>query len=104
MNLGAKVTLISSRERVLPGEDQDAATVLEEVFKRGGMTVLARSRAKTVERAGDAVVVTLDDGSTVSGSHCLMAVGSIPNTSGIGLEEAGVELEESGHIRVNRVA
>jgi pyruvate/2-oxoglutarate dehydrogenase complex dihydrolipoamide dehydrogenase (E3) component len=104
MNLGAKVTLISSRERVLPGEDEDAAAVLEEVFKRGGMNVMARSRAKNVERVGDKVVVTLEGGSTVEGSHCLMAVGSIPNTSGIGLEEAGVELEQSGHIRVNRVA
>ncbi len=104
MNLGAKVTLISSRERVLPGEDQDAAAVLEQVFTRGGMQVLARSRAQTVQRTGDGVVVTLEDGRTVEGSHCLMAVGSIPNTAGIGLGEAGVELEPSGHVRVNRVA
>ncbi|MGX1695877.1 NAD(P)H-quinone dehydrogenase [Microbacterium keratanolyticum] len=104
MNLGAKVTLISSRDQVLPGEDEDAAHVLEKVFKRGGMQVLAKSRADKVERQGDGVVVTLSDGRTVEGSHCLMAVGSIPNTRGIGLEEAGVELTESGHVRVNKVA
>jgi NAD(P)H dehydrogenase (quinone) len=104
MNLGAKVTLVSSRERVLPGEDPDAAAVLEKVFKRGGMTVLSKSRADKVERDGDGVVVTLADGRTVEGSHCLMAVGSIPNTRGIGLEEAGVQMSDSGHIRVNRVA
>ncbi len=104
MNLGAKVTLISSREHVLPGEDPDAAAVLEGVFKRGGMTVLSRSRAASVERAGDSVVVTLTDGRTVTGSHCLMAVGSIPNTADIGLEAAGVQMTESGHIQVNRVA
>lgn len=104
MNLGAKVTLISSRDQVLPGEDHDAALVLEKVFTRGGMTVLSRSRAQSVERVGDGVVVTLSDGRTVEGSHCLMAVGSIPNTAGIGLAEAGVQLTESGHIRVNRVA
>ncbi len=104
MNLGAQVTLVSSRERVLPGEDQDAATVLEQVFTRGGMQVLARSRATAVQRLGERVVVTLEDGRTVEGSHCLMAVGSIPNTADIGLEEAGVELEPSGHVRVNRVA
>ncbi|MFC9986030.1 NAD(P)H-quinone dehydrogenase, partial [Microbacterium keratanolyticum] len=104
MNLGAKVTLISSRDQVLPGEDEDAAHVLEKVFKRGGMQVLAKSRADKVERQGEGVVVTLSDGRTVEGSHCLMAVGSIPNTRGIGLEEAGVELTESGHVRVNKVA
>jgi len=104
MNLGAKVTLISSRDQVLPGEDQDAAHVLEKVFKRGGMQVLSKSRADKVERTEKGVAVTLSDGRTVEGSHCLMAVGSIPNTAGIGLAEVGVELTASGHIRVNRVA
>ncbi|HYJ48869.1 MAG TPA: NAD(P)H-quinone dehydrogenase [Microbacterium sp.] len=104
MNLGAKVTLVSSREQVLPGEDTDAAKVLEKVFKRGGMTVLSKSRASKVERQGDGVLVTLADGRTVEGSHCLMAVGSIPNTAGLGLEEAGVQMTESGNIQVNRVA
>lgn len=104
MNLGSKVTLISSRDQVLPGEDSDAAAVLEKVFKRGGMTLLSKSRADKVERVGDGVVVTLSDGRTVEGSHCLMAVGSVPNTKGIGLEEAGVQMTASGHIQVNRVA
>lgn len=104
MNLGAKVSLVSSREQVLPGEDKDAAVVLERVFKRGGMTVLSKSRAESVERVGDGVLVTLSDGRKVEGSHCLMAVGSIPNTAGIGLKEAGVQMTESGHIQVNRVA
>lgn len=104
MNLGSKVTLVSSRDQVLPGEDKDAAAVLEKVFTRGGMTVLSKTRADKVERVGDGVVVTLSDGRTLEGSHCLMAVGSIPNTAGIGLEEAGVQMTESGHIQVNRVA
>ncbi|MBZ4487065.1 NAD(P)H-quinone dehydrogenase [Microbacterium sp. cx-55] len=104
MNLGAKVTLVSSRDQVLPGEDADAAAVLEKVFARGGMTLLAKARADRVVNTGSGVVVTLSDGRTVEGSHCLMAVGSVPNTAGIGLEEAGIEMTESGHIRVNRVA
>lgn len=104
MNLGAKVTLISSRDQVLPGEDADAAAVLEKVFTRGGMTVLSTSRAEGVERTAEGVVVSLSDGRTVEGSHCLLAVGSIPNTAGIGLQDAGVQLTPSGHIRVNRVA
>lgn len=104
MNLGAKVTLVSSRDQVLPGEDQDAAAVLERVFQRGGMTLLSKARADSVVNTVDGVVVTLADGRTIEGSHCLMAVGSIPNTAGIGLEQAGVQMTPSGHIRVNRVA
>lgn len=102
--LGSKVTLISSRDRVLPGEDADAAEVLENVFRNRGMTVLSECRAQGVERVGDGVVVTLSDGRTVEGSHCLIAVGSIPNTAGIGLEDAGVQLTESGHIKVDGVS
>jgi pyruvate/2-oxoglutarate dehydrogenase complex dihydrolipoamide dehydrogenase (E3) component len=102
--LGSQVTLVSSREQVLPGEDADAARVVENVFTRNGMEVLSKSRADTVVASKDGVVVTLSDGRVVNGSHALMAVGSVPNTQGIGLEEAGVQLTESGHIRVNRVA
>ena len=102
--LGVDVTLVSSRDRVLPGEDADAAEVLEEVFKRRGMTVLSKSRMKSVERHGDSVTVTLTDGRTVEGSHCLLAVGSVPNTADMGLEEAGVELDDGGFVTVDRVS
>ncbi len=102
--LGSKVTLVSSRERVLPGEDADAAEVLEGVFTDRGMTVLSRSRASAVERTDDGVLVHLADGRTVEGSHCLVAVGAVPRTAGIGLEEAGVQLSESGHIQVDGVS
>jgi NAD(P)H dehydrogenase (quinone) len=102
--LGCKVVLVSSRDRVLPGEDADAAQVLEEVFTRQGMTVLSRSRAQSVSRDGDKITVTLTDGRGVTGSHCLLAVGSIPNTAGLGLEEAGVKLNQAGFIEVDRVS
>jgi NAD(P)H dehydrogenase (quinone) len=102
--LGSNVTLISSRDQVLPGSDTDAAQVLEGVFKRRGVRVLSRSRAEAVERTDAGVKVTLGDGSVVTGSHCLVCVGSIPNTAGIGLEEAGVAVTESGHIKVDGVS
>lgn len=102
--LGSNVTLISSRDQVLPGSDTDAAQVLEGVFKRRGVRVLSRSRAEAVERTDSGVRVTLGDGSVVSGSHCLVCVGSIPNTAGIGLEEAGVAVTASGHIKVDGVS
>ncbi|HEX6469087.1 MAG TPA: NAD(P)H-quinone dehydrogenase [Streptosporangiaceae bacterium] len=102
--LGSRVTLVSSRDRVLPHEDAAAATVLEDVFRRRGMNVLSRSRAAGVRRSGDGVVVTLVDGREVAGSHCLMTVGMVPNTRGIGLEEAGVRLDDRGFVVVDKVS
>ena len=102
--LGVEVTLVSSRDRVLPGEDADAAAVLEEVLTRRGMHVLSRSRMQTVERQGDQVTVTLTDGRTVTGSHCILALGSVPNTRDLGLEDAGVETDEGGFVVVDRVS
>lgn len=102
--LGVKVTLVSSREQVLPGQDADAARVIQDVFENSGMTVLSRARAVGAVRHGEEVVVRLADGTEVAGSHCLMAVGAVPNTAGIGLPEAGVQLSGSGHVTVDRVS
>ncbi|WP_367650376.1 NAD(P)H-quinone dehydrogenase [Nocardioides sp. zg-DK7169] len=104
LNLGIPVTLVSSRDRVLPGEDADAASVLEDVLRRRGMTVLSKSRMESVQRDGDVVTVTLTDGRKVQGSHCILALGSVPNTGGIGLEEAGVLLKDGGFVYVDRVS
>jgi dihydrolipoamide dehydrogenase len=102
--LGSEVTLISSRDKVLPGSDEDAADIIEDVFKRRGMKIMNKSRANSVQNTGTGVRVTLDDGRVLEGSHALMAVGAIPNTSGLGIEEAGVKLNDSGHVIVNKVA
>lgn len=104
LSLGCNVTLVSSRDNVLPGEDLDAAVLIEEVFRREGMDIIKNSRAVKVEQISAGVSVTLTDGRIIEGSHCLVAVGSIPNTESLGLEEAGVEKTESGHIKTNRVA
>lgn len=103
-SLGSQVTLVSSRDRMMPNEDADAAEVLEEVYRRRGMNVMGRSRAKSVRRTENGVLVTLEDGRTAEGSHCLMTVGMVPNTSGLGLEEAGVELDANGFIKVDKVS
>ena len=102
--LGVEVTLVSSRDRVLPGEDADAAAVLEEVLIRRGMHVLERSRMASVTRDGDTVHVTLTDGRTVQGSHCILAVGSVPKTDGLGLETVGVDVDDRGFVVVDRVS
>jgi dihydrolipoamide dehydrogenase len=102
--MGVAVTLVSSRERVMPHEDPDAARAIERVFRDRGMTILGRSRASSAERTDDGVVVTLADGRRVAGSHVLMAVGSVPNTEGLGLSEYGVGVADGGYLTVDRVS
>lgn len=102
--LGSRVVLISSREHVLPGEDPDAARVTEQVYGRRGLEVLGRSRAVSARRTEDGVEVTLTSGEVVTGSHVLLAVGSLPNTDDLGLPEAGVETNDAGFVKVDRVS
>ncbi|GIH45239.1 dihydrolipoamide dehydrogenase [Microbispora rosea] len=103
-SLGSEVTLVSSRDRMMPNEDADGAEVLEGVYRRRGMNVMGRSRAASVKRTEHGVVVTLEDGRTAEGSHCLMTVGMVPNTSGLGLEDNGVKLDRNGFIEVDKVS
>ncbi|BCJ72330.1 dihydrolipoamide dehydrogenase [Catellatospora sp. IY07-71] len=102
--MGIPVTLVSSRDRVMPHEDADAAMAIERVFRARGMTILNNSRADAVKRIGDGVEVTLADGRVVTGSHALMAVGSIPNTADLGLTEYGVAVGPGGYVTVDRVS
>ncbi len=102
--LGSQVTLISSRDQVLPGEDGDAAAVIEKAFLDRGMNVLDQSRAVSVQRIGDEVEATLADRRIVRGSHCLMAVGSVPNTDNLGLEAIGIDTNDAGFIQVDGVS
>jgi NAD(P)H dehydrogenase (quinone) len=102
--MGREVTLVSSRDRVMPNEDPDAATAIERVFRARGMTILNNSRASAVRRTDAGVVVELADGRTVEGSHALMAVGSVPNTAGLGLREYGVAVAPGGYLTVDRVS
>lgn len=100
---GAEVTLVSSRDLILPTEDPDAAAVIENVFERRGMRILRNARAVTCERRGDEVVVGLKDGGEVVGSHVLFTVGQIPTVDGIGLEVCGIEPGRGGGIEVDAV-
>jgi NAD(P)H dehydrogenase (quinone) len=104
LEAGVPVTLVSSRDQVLPGEDADAAEVLEEVFQSRGGRIAERGRAAAVKRTEKGVLVELTDGRTVEGSHALMTVGTVPNTAGLNLEQTGVEVTQAGHIVVDRVS
>lgn len=102
--LGVPVTVVASRDQILPHEDSDAAAVLEEVFAERGVTLVKKARAQSVTRGDDGVVVTMTDGRCVEGSHALITVGSVPNTSGLGLERVGIELGKGDYIPVDRVS
>ena len=102
--LGARVTLVCSRDRVLPGEDSDAALVLEEVFERRGMEILRKTRATGARVVDAGVEVELGDGTTLSGTHALFTVGQVPNSADAGLEAAGVTIAEDGSIPVDGVS
>ena len=98
------VSLVSSRDRVLPGEDPDAAQVLERVFAEHGMEIVKRARAKAVQRTEKGVLVQCEDGRTLAGSHALLTVGSVPNTGDLGLEHVGISLTPGGYLAVDRVS
>jgi NAD(P)H dehydrogenase (quinone) len=102
--LGSEVTLVSSRDRVMPSEDADAALLIEDVFTRRGMNIIKRARASGVRRTSDGVEVDLLDGRTIAGSHCLVTVGSVPNTRDLGLDLVGVNTDEYGCVVVDRVS
>jgi dihydrolipoamide dehydrogenase len=102
--MGVPVTLVSSRERVMPHEDADAAMAIERVFRERGMTILNQSRANSVVNTGDGVEVTLAGGRVVTGSHALIAVGAVPNTADLGLREYGVDVAPGGYVSVDRVS
>ncbi len=100
--LGAQVTLIVSRQQVLPYKDPEVAAVLEEEFLRRGVKLLKGARAIGVDRDGDKVSVNCDDGRRAEGSHAVFTIGFIPNAQDIGCELAGVEVDERGFIAGNR--
>jgi dihydrolipoamide dehydrogenase len=101
-SLGSEVTLIVSRQQVLPNKDPEVASVLEADFTQRGVHLLKGARAIGVERTDDGIVVPCDDGRIVAGSHALLAIGSIPNSEGLGLEHAGVEVDAAGYVPINR--
>ena len=102
--LGSELTLICSRDRVLPGEDADAARVLEEIFERRGMTIMKNARAAAARVTNGGIEVELVDGRVVEGSHALVTVGQVPNSADLGLEQAGVKIGSWGEIPIDGVS
>ena len=101
-SLGSRVSLIVSRQQVLPSKDPEVAAVLEADFLESGVKLLKGARAVGLSRTQDGgVLVSCDDERKVQGSHVLFAIGSIPNSADLGLEGAGVFVDGAGHIPVD---
>ena len=100
-SLGSKVSLIVSRQQVLPSKDAEVAAALEDELLRRGVRLLKGARAESIVVAPDGVTVNCDDGRVARGSHALLAIGSEPNSDGVGLEAAGVVVDPAGHIVIN---
>lgn len=99
--LGSGVTLLVSRQQVLPRKDPEVAAVLEDSFLEHGVSLLKGARACAVERSDSGVRVRCEDGRAVDASHVVLAVGSVPNTDDLGLDLAGVATDEGGYVVVN---
>ena len=98
--LGAQVSLVVSRQQILPHRDAEVAAVLEEDFLERGVRLVIGARAESIDVGDEGVAVSCNDGRVIEGSHALLAVGSIPLTEGLGLEQAGVS-PDGGYIGVD---
>ena len=101
-SLGSKVTLIVSRQHVLPHKDAEVAAALEDELLRRGVQLYKGARAVSLDKTGGGVVVHCDDGRVARGSHVLLAVGSVPNSEQLGLERAGVKVDKWGYVTINQ--
>lgn len=102
-SLGSRVTLLVSRQQVLPLKDPEVAAALETDFLESGVILRKGARAASVELLGsDGVVVGCEDGRAVEGTHMLLAVGSVPASAALGLENAGVVVNDAGYVPVNQ--
>jgi pyruvate/2-oxoglutarate dehydrogenase complex dihydrolipoamide dehydrogenase (E3) component len=100
-SFGAEVTLIVSRQQVLPRKDPEVAAALEDELLRRGVRLLKGARATAIHYTEGGISVDCDDGRVARGSHALLAIGSLPNSEGVGLEAAGVEVDGAGYVVVN---
>jgi pyruvate/2-oxoglutarate dehydrogenase complex dihydrolipoamide dehydrogenase (E3) component len=99
-SLGSEVTLLVCRQQVLPSKDPEVAAALEADFLARGVRLFKGARAVGIDRNDDGVAVRSDDGRVAQGSHALLAIGSIPNSEGLGLEVVGVDTRD-GYVVVD---
>jgi NAD(P) transhydrogenase len=100
--LGIPATLVSQSDRLLPNMDNELARLLADEFERRGVRLILGAGADTVARVAGCLRVTLTTGAVLAADAVLFAAGRTPNTEGLGLEHAGVQLDGRGRIAVDR--
>ena len=99
--LGSKVTQLYRGEQILRGFDHDIQNHLADEMRNKGIDVRTQTNVTKIEKADKGLTLTLTDGSTLDVDAVMYATGRAPNTKGLGLENAGVELASNGAIKVD---
>jgi dihydrolipoamide dehydrogenase len=100
VRFGTEVLLIEMLDQILPAEDKDMAKVVERVFKREGIEISTGTPVQNVEAGESSVKFSYGD-NTAEVDYLMIAGGRAPDVEGLGLQEAGVELEENGKVKVD---
>jgi dihydrolipoamide dehydrogenase len=103
--LGTKVTVLEGADSILPGVDPSMSRMVQRKLKRLGVDVNAKAMVKSADKSGDTVKVTAEikgEEKTFEADKVLVAVGRTPNTDELGLDQAGIELDERGFIPVDK--
>jgi pyruvate/2-oxoglutarate dehydrogenase complex dihydrolipoamide dehydrogenase (E3) component len=102
---GSRVSMIERNDRLVHREDEDVTDALRSLFEDEGVDVVLNARVKRISgKSGQSVKIVIEQNGaeeTLEGTHLLVAAGRAPNTEGIGLELAGVELTDRGYVKVN---
>lgn len=98
-SFGTRVTMVEGLDRVCPLEDVDCSTEIARAFKKQGIEIKTGAFCKEVVRTPTGVEVRLADGTVLTASHCLLALGVSPNVEGLGLEKVGIQLGKGGWIQ-----
>ncbi|HEY0313423.1 MAG TPA: dihydrolipoyl dehydrogenase [Allosphingosinicella sp.] len=96
-DMGAEVTIVEMLDRILPVEDEDISAFVHKALTKQGMKILTSSGVEKLETGPNGVKATLKGGDVQDFSHCIVAIGIVPNTEGVGLEALGVKTDR-GHI------
>lgn len=102
--LGSKVSIIEQSEQVADKEDREIADLIQQYLTEDGVDIYCNSEiSKVSENAGKISIdfKQKDSARSLSGSHLLIAAGRMPNTDDLGLDKAGVETDDHGHIKAN---
>jgi dihydrolipoamide dehydrogenase len=100
-SFGTKVTIIELLQRILSTEDEDVSKVIYNVFRKKGIEIFTDKVIEKVEKSGDDFICTASGGNKITADKVLISVGRRPNSSGIGIEKAGVEVDQKGYIKVD---